>query len=217
MDDYIHKPTIEEELVLKVKLSLHRADRQHDINYLTYLPGHASLVKELQKRIDAKIIFAVAHLNLYKLRYYNHRYGFEKGDEMIKYVCSLIINALKEFGSPSDFLSNPYNENFVFLTQLDSIEAIVNKIIDEFNKIYLSFYDENDKKRGYLIIKTRAGGLEKIPLMSIHAGITNNEHYAFINPAQVLQITRELIDFAEKSSPEKSMLVKERRRNYPFY
>ncbi len=216
-DDYIYRASIQDDLILKVKLNLYRVSRQHDINPLTRLPGQASLIKELQKRIEAKNLFAVSYLDLYKFKQYNHRYGFAKGDDVIRHTGSLIIDALKEFGSPSDFLSHPRSEDFVLLTLTDSVDAIINKTITDFDKSASSFYDEDDKKRGYLVIKTRSGDIEKIPLLRIHIGITTNEHYAFQTPAQVLQIAGELKNFAEKSFPDKSMHVKERRKNYPFY
>ena len=37
-DDYVQKSTIEEEFLLRVKLSLHRVMRQQDVNPITHLP-----------------------------------------------------------------------------------------------------------------------------------------------------------------------------------
>lgn len=215
-DDYVQKSLVEEELLLKIKLSLSRVGREKDINPLTMLPGQSNLIKELQKRIDAKSLFAVGCADLYKLRYYNQRYGFKKGGEVIQYASSLILKTLKEFGSPTDFLSHPQNDDFFFLAQHDSAEQIADKITKTFDLNVLSLYDMEDRKRGHLLIKNRKGEILKIPFLRFYIGIVTNENYQFINPTQIMQIVTELMEFAQKSS-EKSAYVKERRKVYPFY
>lgn len=215
-DDYVQRASLEEDLLLKIKLSLSRVGREKDINPLTMLPGQSNLIKELQKRIDAKSLFAIGCADLYKLRYYNQRYGFKKGDEVIQYASNLILKTLKEFGSPSDFLAHPQNDDFFFLTQHDSAESVADKITKTFDLNVLSLYDMEDRKRGHLLIKNRKGEILKIPFLRIYIGVVTNENYQFLNPTQVMQIVTELMEFAQKSS-EKSAYAKERRKVYPFY
>lgn len=215
-NDYLQRSMIEEELLLKIKLNLSRAGREKDVNPLTMFPGQTNMLKEIQKRIDEKAIFAVSCADLYKFRYYNQRYGFKKGDEVLKYASSLILKVMKEFGSPSDFLAHPQNDDFYFLTQHDSAEAIAEKISKTFDLNVSSFYDMEDRKRGHLLIKNRKGEILKIPFLRIYIGIVTNESYQFVNPTQVVQIVTELMEFAQKSS-EKSAYAKERRKVYPFY
>lgn len=215
-DDYLQKSMIEEELLLKIKLNLSRVGREKDINPLTMLPGQSNLLKELQKRIDEKALFAVCCADLYKFRFYNQRYGFKKGDELIRYAASVILKVLKDFGSPSDFLSHPQNDDFFFLTQHDSAEAIADKITKTLDLNITSFYDTEDRKRGHLLIKNRKGEILKIPFLRIYIGIVTNENFQFVNPTQIIQIVMELMEFAQKSS-DKSAYAKERRKIYPFY
>lgn len=215
-DDYLQRSMLEEELLLKIKLSLSRVAREKDINPLTMLPGQSNLLKELQKRIDEKALFAICCADLYKLRFYNQRYGFKKGDEVIRYVSSSILKILREFGSPSDFLAHPQNDDFFFLTPHDSAEAVADKITKTFDLNISSFYDMEDRKRGHLLIKNRKGEILKIPFLRVYVGIVTNENYQFFNPTQVIQIVTELVEFAQKSS-EKSAYAKERRKVYPFY
>jgi diguanylate cyclase (GGDEF)-like protein len=214
-DDYIQKSLIEEELLLRVKLNLYRISRQQDIDPITRLPGQNSLWRDLEKRIESKSIFAVCYSDLYKFKEFNQRYGFKKGDEVIKYTASLILKFLKESGSPSDFLAQVQGDDFIFITPPEGVEAIVNKIIKGFDAGITSFYDEADRKRGFILIKNRKGEIQKIPILRLSIGIVTNEYYPFFNPAQIIQIANELKDFAQKKF-EKSIYVKERRKSYPF-
>ena len=214
-DDYVQKSTIEEEFLLRVKLNLHRAMRQQDVNLITRLPGQAGLLKELQKRIDAKSVTAVCSADLLNFKDFNRRYGFKRGDEVIEFTSGLITRAMSELGSPTDFLAHPQGDDFIFITFPEGAEIIANKIIKDFDANILSFYDEEDRIRGHILLKSRKGEILKIPLLRVHIGIVTNEYYPFINPAQVIQIAVELNDFAQKNFG-KSMFVKERRKEYPF-
>lgn len=215
-DDYVCKSTLENEILIKVRLSLYRKAREKDINPLTSLPGQFNLWKELQKKIDNKKVFAACCADLFNLKDFNHRYGFKKGDEVIKYTASLILKNLMELGSSSDFICHPQSDDFFILTSHDSVVAIANKIIESFDTNISSFYDPQDRTKGFYQIKNRKGEIQKVPFLRIHFGIVTNEDYQFLNPAQVLQIATELKDFAQ-TNYEKSAYVKERRKNYPFY
>ena len=214
-DDYIQNSQIEEELLLRVKLNVHRILRQQDINPITRLPGQASLLKELQKRIEAKTYSAVGYCDINNFKDFNRRYGFSRGDSVLEFAASLITRALNDFGSPTDFLAHPRSDDFIFVIHPESAEAVTQALINNFDQNIISFYDSEDRARGHLLLKNRKGEIEKISFLRLHIGITTNENYQFVNTAQVIQIAAELKDFAQKNF-EKSMFAKERRKEYPF-
>jgi PleD family two-component response regulator len=215
-DDYLNRADIENELVIKIKMNLLRSGRERDINPLTGLPGHNGLVRELDKRIAVKSMFAVSHADLGDFKLFNQRYGYERGDEVLKFTANSILAVLKDMGTPSDFLAHPYGDDFIFLTSIDSAEAVCEQIVKAFNEGICSFYDREDRLKGYVTIKNRKGEILKIPILKIHIGLVTNEHYPFVSSVQVIQICTELKDFARKCS-DKSIYVKERRRKYPFF
>jgi PleD family two-component response regulator len=214
-DDYIQKSLLEEELLLRVKLSLLRAFRQQELNPVTGLPGGAALLKELQKRIEAKSPIAVGCVDLYKFRQFNQRYGFKKGDEVIAHTASLILQSLRYAAGPTNFLTHVGGDNFFFISSPLEADSVMNSLIKDFDAGIGSFYDEADRKKGYILLKNRKGDIVQVPLMRVYIGLVTNEHYPFTNPGQIIQIANELKDFAQKTF-EKSMFVKERRREYPF-
>jgi CheY-like chemotaxis protein len=216
VDDYIQKSAVNRELLIKIKLNLFRIARQQDINPLTRLPGQSSLLKELQKRIESKNLFALYYADLYKIREFNQRYGFKRGDEVIKYAGQLIFKSLRNFGSPSDFLSHPQNDDFIFITLPDTVETVGNWITSEFDKNVTAFYDAEDVKRGNILLKNRRGEIQKTPFLRIYIGVVTNEHYAFVNPGQLIQVATELRNFAQNNF-QKSIFVKDRRKSYSLH
>ncbi len=215
-DDYLSRQDIEHELVIKIKINLSRSGRERDINPLTGLPGYNGLLRELEKRIAAKSLFAVSHTDLGDFRFFNQRYGYQRGDEVLKFTESVILAALKDRGTPSDFLAHPYSDDFIFLTSTDSAESVCEQVVRTFNTGVRSFYDKEDRLQECITIKNRKGELLKMPILKIHIGVVSNEHYPFVSSVQVIQICTELKDFARKCS-DKSIFVKERRRKYPFF
>jgi PleD family two-component response regulator len=214
-DDYVMRESLEAELLVKVKLNLYRTGRQRDVNPITGLPEQAGLVAELEKRLEAKSLFAVFHSDLSGFRLFNQRYGFKRGDDVLKFTSSVISGALKDLGTPSDYLTHPYSDDFVFLSSYDGIDAICERIIQGFNVGIRSFYDNEDRAREEIVIKNRRGDVMRLPFMKVHIGVVTNEHYPFLGPVQIIQTSSELKDFCQKNF-DKSMFVKERRKKYPF-
>ena len=215
-DDYIRCSFIGRELLIKIKLNLYRIARHQDINPLTGLPGQSSLLLELQKRIGGKNLFALQYADIYRIREYNQRYGFKKGDELIKYTADLILKTLKRFGSPSDFLAHTRDDDFIFLTLPDSVDKIADQIAMDFDKDVAAFYDADDSRRGYIMLKSRKGEIQKTPFLRICIGVVTSEFYQFTNPGQMIQVALELREFANKSF-QKSFYVKDRRKSYTFH
>ena len=214
-DDYIQKSSIEEEFMLRVKMNLFRASRHQELNPVTGLPGGVTLLKELRKRIEAKSPSAVGRVDLYKFKEFNQRYGFKKGDEVIGFTASLMLQSLRYAAGPEDFLAHTGGDNFFFISSPFEVRAVIDNLIKGFDAGIGSFYDEADKKKGYILFKDRKGDIVQVPLMRVYIGVATNEHYTFTSPAQILQISCELKDFAQKTF-EKSMFVKDRRKEWPF-
>jgi len=215
VDDFIDKPFTSTELLLRLKVTIKRLFHYQDMHPLTKLPGFSTLIKEINYRIEKKEIFGAAYADLYKFQKFNSRYGFERGDKVLLFTANIIKKSIEGLGGAQDFLSHLGEDDFFLISSTESIEDICENIIENFSENIALFYDEEDRKRGSIILKDRGGRLKEFPLLRIHIGIVTNEYYPFISCAQVLQVATELKNYAKKF--EKSMCVKERRKSYPFY
>ena len=102
-DDYLIKPFEPEELLARIRMILRRTVRSLDANPLTHLPGNASIMEELQRRIDSHKEFAVGYVDLDKFKIYNDNYGFEKGDEIIRATARILIEISRDEGMHCEF------------------------------------------------------------------------------------------------------------------
>ncbi|MDO8661629.1 MAG: response regulator [Candidatus Omnitrophota bacterium] len=208
-DDYVVKPFEPKELMAHIRMILRHTERDLEANPLTRLPGNVSILKELSKRIEEQSLFAIGYLDLDKFKSYNDKYGFEHGDEVIRETARLLIRATQENGNHDDFVGHIGGDDFVIITTLDKIDILCRKIIMDFENLVPSFYNEKDRKNGYILGKDRQGLEQKIPLISISIGIVTNEFRKITHVGQIGEIGAELKAYAK--SLERSNYVKDRR------
>ena len=210
-DDYLIKPFEPDNLLARINMIMVRTIRNLDANPLTHLPGNASIMDELQSRIESGSTFAVGYCDLDKFKLFNDKYGFEKGDEIIKATARVIIQAAKEAGGNNVFVGHIGGDDFVFVSDDAVANAISQRIIDLFDANTPDFYSQEDRAAGFITGKDRQGNEIKIGLMSISIGIVSNAFMKISHVAQVGEIGAELKKFAK--SQEKSNFVRDKRRN----
>ncbi len=209
-DDYIVKPFEPEALLARIRMILRRTVRSLDANPLTHLPGNTSIMEAMQQCIDSKRIFAVGYADIDKFKIYNDQYGFERGDEVIRELARLLIRAIKEKGGADAFIGHIGGDDFVFITEDSLIDEVCQMIVTEFDKMAPQFYNERDRKAGYIIGKDRLGNEIKIGLLSISIGIVSNATHEIAHVAQIGEIGAELKKYAK--SFLKSNFARDQRR-----
>jgi diguanylate cyclase (GGDEF)-like protein len=208
-DDYITKPFEPKELLARIRMTLRRTERDLEANPLTKLPGNVSILNELSYRIENKALFAVAYIDLDKFKSYNDKYGFEFGDEVIRETARILIKTVHEKGNPDDFIGHIGGDDFVVITTPQKVDSLCQFIISGFKEKSPSFYNKEDRDRGYIIAKNRQGKEEKISLLSISIGVVTNESRSIAHVAEISEIGAELKGYAK--SLEGNNYIKDKR------
>jgi diguanylate cyclase (GGDEF)-like protein len=196
-DDYIVKPFDPEALLARIRMILRRTVRSLDANPLTHLPGNTSIMEELQSRIDSKKQFAVGYADLDKFKVYNDKYGFEKGDEVIRELARLLIRVVRENAGDDAFVGHIGGDDFVFVTDDTVMDKTCQQIIDEFDKLAPQFYNDQDRAAGFILGKDRLGNEIKTGLLSISIGIVSNAVAPITHVAQISETGAELKKYAK--------------------
>lgn len=210
-DDYITKPFEPKELLARIRMVLKRTERDLGANPLTRLPGNISILDEFSLRLESKSLFAVAYLDLDKFKNYNDKYGFESGDEVIRETARILLKAIHEKGNPNDFIGHVGGDDFVIVTTPEKVDNLCQEIIARFKEKSPCFYNEGDRKRGYIIGRDRKGKEERVPLLSISIGVVTNETRKITHVAEIGEIGVELKGYAK--SLEGSNYVKDKRED----
>jgi len=209
-DDYIVKPFEPEELLAHIRMILRRAEIDLEANPLTRLPGNVSILNELKARLSADTLFAVCYVDLDKFKAYNDTYGFEHGDEVIRETARILLVTAKNFGNPDDFVGHIGGDDFVLVTTPEKVNAICQNIIADFDATVPSFYNESDRKKGYITAHDRQGQERQFPLLSVSIGVVTNSNRTIDHVAQIGEIGAELKEFAKSQS--KSNFVVDKRK-----
>jgi len=196
-DDYIVKPFEPKELLARIRMIIRRTESDLEANPLTRLPGNVSILNELLRRMENKTKFAVCYLDLDKFKAYNDTYGFEHGDEVIKETARILIRVVHEFGNPDDFIGHIGGDDFVIVTTPAMVDKICSTIIESFDKTVPSFYNEADRKKGYIVGRDRQGVETKFSLLSLSIGIVTNQFRNIEHVAQIGEIGAELKGYAK--------------------
>jgi len=210
-DDYIVKPFDPDTLLARIKMILRRTVRSLDANPLTHLPGNTSIMEELQKCIDSKKLFAVGYADLDKFKIYNDKYGFEKGDEVIRETARFLIKVVREVAGPESFIGHIGGDDYVFISDNDIMDGLCTKIIEQFDEMAPQFYNDEDRTAGYIIGKDRLGNEIKTGLLSISIGVVSNSTRDITHVGEISEIGAELKKFAK--SFHKSNFVRDQRKN----
>lgn len=208
-DDYIVKPFEPKELLARIHMVLRRTQRDLEANPLTRLPGNVSILSELSGRMRSGEPFAACYIDLDKFKSYDDKYGFERGDTVIKKTAEILLKAIKEKGNPADFVGHIGGDDFVIVTTPDKVDAACKKIIKDFEAAVPSFYEKEDREKGFIMAKDRKGTVQKIPLLSISIGVVTNKARKISHVGQISEIGAELKSYAK--SLERSNYIVDKR------
>jgi GGDEF domain-containing protein/CHASE3 domain sensor protein len=181
-----------------------------DASPLTRLPGGIAIENVMKKRIESKQLLAFCVFDLDNFKAFNDRYGYAHGSEVLKETARIIEDSVKARGTMDDFIGHIGGDDFVVITVPDRMRPICEEVIDRFDRRIPEFYDDTDRKTGYIFGKTRQGVEMKFPIMTISIAIVTNERRALSNPLEASEIAAELKDYA-KTMP-KSVFVIDKRR-----
>jgi len=210
IDDFIFKPVEKNDFIMRISLSIQRSRRVVEINPLTMLPGNTPIIKKVQTLLDKSEQFALAYADLDNFKPYNDKYGFTRGDEIIRMTGRLITNIVRSYDSDHCFVGHIGGDDFVFITSSDKIEKISEEIIKNFDDIVPSFYDREDREKGQIISYTRDGRRKSFPLLTISIAITVNRgwfhHYG--------EISASIANIKKYAKSYKGSIFRIDRRNY---
>ncbi|MCX8022136.1 MAG: diguanylate cyclase [Syntrophorhabdaceae bacterium] len=198
-EDYLYESSIENDLIERIKLTIVRNERVVEINPLTRLPGNISINREIQRRIDRKEIFALAYGDIDQFKPFNDKYGFSRGDEVIKATGRIVMNIVRQEEPKNGFVGHIGGDDFVYITSTELIEKISDQIITSFNNLVSIFYDKDDIERGFIISKDRQGIERHFPIMTMSIGIAHNRFIPFSHFGEATGIASKMKSLAKKS------------------
>ncbi len=145
-DDYITKPFDVQELRLRVRNALKRVSQPSLTNPVSGLPEGA-LVEERLSEVVHKSGLSLLHISIQNLQAFRDSYGFVASDDVLRAISLMILNTLKETGSPEDFLGHLGPSDFVVVLLPETLLPFQEKIKARLEQSLDYFYPLSDRER----------------------------------------------------------------------
>jgi diguanylate cyclase (GGDEF)-like protein len=197
IDDYLVSPVDIRDLEFRMDLCISRAQKILETNPLTRLPGNITIIKEIQRRIESDNLFSFSYADMDYFKPFNDRYGFSRGDEVIRMTGRLITNIIKMKAPEESFVGHIGGDDFVFIIRPERIDAVCSEIIAKFDEIIQSFYDAEEREKGFIESLDRDGKLRTFPLITLSIGIAHSRSRIFSHYGQVSEIATEMKAYAK--------------------
>lgn len=219
---YDHCPQIDAgdelgELAVSLRAMAQSLSRLEEISLdsspLTRMPGGMAIENTLIKRLETRENLAFCILDLDNFKSYNDRYGYARGNEVIRATAAIIDSVVAEHEGQDDFIGHIGGDDFAIITDVERYEGICRTIIKRFDERIISFYNETDRAQGYITAYNRQGRQMTFPIMTISIVVVISDRERKANHIEIGEIAAELKEYA-KSLPG-SVLVTDRRGKIP--
>lgn len=168
-----------------------------DTNPLTRLPGGMAVENFLHQQVIGKKKIAFCLLDIDNFKSFNDRYGYARGNGVIKFTGDIIQRVVLKRIPSEFFVGHIGGDDFVAIIPSDRHKEICETIINKFDKNIIKFYDKEDLEQGFIVSKTRQGEIDKFPVMSISIAVVTNEDDLSISSVKMGELAAELKEYAK--------------------
>jgi GGDEF domain-containing protein len=187
-----------------------RTERNVAVHPYTRLPGTTEIEREIKRRLESNVRFAVCYADLDHFKEFNDRYSYYDGDRVIYLLSRILHDVVRGMLGSEGFVGHIGGDDFIFVTLLEDYAGVCAEILAVFDELIPLQYSDQDRRAGYFFGKDRRGQLHRVPLMTLSIGVVTNQHRRFSHPAEVSELATEMKSYA-KSLPG-SVFVADRRR-----
>ena len=185
VDDYLRPEQLADELLPRLRLSLDRIQRVLDNNPLSRLPGNTSIQRAVSAAIGKRR--AVCYIDISNFKPFNDRFGFSRGDEIIRMLARVAANSVRAAGRDA-FIGHIGGDDFVFVVALEQAARISKAIVEGFDGLVSGFFDQETRRQGSYSGVDRTGTKREIPIPAlaiaiVPADLPGLDHFAQIAEA----------------------------------
>lgn len=210
-NDYLTKPYDNKELIARVQNMLEWSRVQRQANPLTGLPGNQAIEKRLQTAVAAKEAFAFMYLDIDHFKAFNDTYGYQRGDEAIRFTADLLRRCAEDVGPTNAFIGHIGGDDFCMISDFDHADQLARHVITEFEKRVPALLDPDDVANGYLLVRSRQSGMEEVPFPSLTVALVLDRGGEFEHWRRLSDVAAELKSHGKTLSG--NVVVKERRQS----
>lgn len=191
--DYITKPFNPAIIRARIRNQLQLRDAMHelerlyglalDANPVTGLPGNNTIARQIEQKLLDHASVCVLYADIDNFKPFNDRYGFARGDEIIRFAADILKTSADKSGCSEYFLGHVGGDDFILISPSEESSFISHEIIRCFDRDVINFYNRQDASNRCIKATNRKGDEQFFPIMSISiAGIdlTNRQYSTYL-------------------------------------
>jgi PleD family two-component response regulator len=186
-DEFMAKPVDAEELGLRLRNALRRAEFQNLVDPISGLPGPRLVEEQLRALLRRTDEWALIRSSLRGYKAFSASYGFLAGEEVLRFAAQSLSQVVEQLGGHQDFLGHAGGDNFVVVTTPDRAEALRAAFAERFNDGVRAHYSFRERELGYILIKT-AESEEHVPLMTLNTQMITSAQGPFYDLVELTQM-----------------------------
>jgi GGDEF domain-containing protein len=214
VDDFILDDAPLEEVMLRIRIKEARGNLYLDANPLTRLPGNYSIMAAIQKCIDEAKVFGLAYLDIDNFKAFNDKYGFARGDDMIRMTARILSNVVRRLAPADGFVGHVGGDDFVFLLPASALEEGCRQVIQNFDLVSTTLSDDEDRMRGFIETEDRQGVYRKFPLPTVSLAAIDTRTTTVRHPGEASALASDLKKVVKKL-PGSNYMVDRRTNAHP--
>lgn len=179
IDEFMTKPVDAEELELRVRNALRRAEFQNLVNPMTGLPGPPLIEERLRELLRSEPDWALLRLTLKNYTTFTDVHGFLAGEEMVRFAGRMFSVIVNQYSTAEDFLGHASDYQFVVITAHVLAEQLRDQLQQRFDEDVKSHYSFREREQGYSVLRNSDGSETQVPLMTLDVRMTSAEDGPF--------------------------------------
>lgn len=185
-DDYITKPFDLEELKLRVKNAMARAQYESLTNPTTGLPS-GRLIEDQLRQLMRRDAWGIIYVGIREFSTFNEVYGFVAGEEVLRFTAMVLGKAVDSVGTPNDFIGHIGGDDFIVIAGKEMVAPIVEDLQQRFNAEIGTHYDWHVRQQGYLTVRDSEASETKVDLMSLFIGVVTVDDGPFYDIREITE------------------------------
>jgi GGDEF domain-containing protein len=125
------------------------------------------IYEELDDLLRQRAEFVVCYCDLDNFKPFNDKYGYEKGDQVIKLVAELVS---QEINDTQDFVGHIGGDDFIIIFRSEDWRERCEQMLQRFEERVREFYHRSDIEDGGIWSQDRGGNHRFFPLLTLSIG-----------------------------------------------
>lgn len=182
--------------IVEIHILYERISRQRlllamQANPLTGLPGNHLIKTEIVQRLEQNQLFAVLYFDLDNFKPFNDHFGFERGDQVIRFLATLLKDSVRIWDLRA-FVGHVGGDDFVVVCAPQNIKKLCEMVLKRFQEGVKEFHDAEAVKSGQYISVDRSGQPRAYGLLSVSIAVVTTINRSFESYGQMVSVASEV-------------------------